>query len=107
MSSVERLTYPSKKYIGLVKTAVNRSNAFEVEITTPKHQALVEAELDFLLGGEIKEASLAFLVRWWKLLKFLTGHFYAIAAGYSVSRKMAEGLSLIYEPANQGGSSAF
>lgn len=104
MPNIERLSYPSKKYIGLVKAAVNRSQAFEVVIMTPKHRALVESELSFLLGGDIKEASIASILRWWRLLHFLTGHFYATAAGYSVSRKMVEGLSLVYEPENQDGS---
>lgn len=92
-----QLQYPERGYIKNVKRAVNAGNTIHITITKPKIITLVKTTLtDLQDDKESKSSCIGFFTRWFKLIPFLTGHFYAKAAEYNCSFSDSNGLKVIY-----------
>jgi len=91
------LEYPMPGYVGEMKRAVNSGNNVNVTIADPRFIKLISETLDEMAVEEKSKASLFdFFGRWFRLLKFLTGHFYAVGAEYDVQHKTEESLKVTY-----------
>ena len=92
-----QLQYPERGYIKNVKRAVNAGNTIHINITKPKIITLVKATLtDFKNDKESKSTCIGFFTRWFKLMPFLTGHFYAESAEYNYSLSGSNELKVTY-----------
>lgn len=91
------LNYPDHNYIKRIKRAVNSGNTIHITITKPKLVKLVKATLIELQGdSKSKSSCIGFFARWFRLLTFLTGHFYAEASEYTYSFKENGNLEVTY-----------
>lgn len=92
-----KLNYPGRGYIKSIKRAVNSGNTIHITITRPKLVKLVKVTLIELQDDkESKSSCIGFFTRWFRLLRFLTGHFYAEAAEYNYSFNDNNGLKVTY-----------
>ena len=94
------LDYPMPSYFKNVKRAVDAGNNVHVSISNMKLKGIIETTLAELASeGESKSSAFNCFWRWFRLSSFLTGHFYALSAGYSFSYRNSEILLVSY--ANQ------
>jgi len=91
------LEYPMPGYVRAIKRAVNSGDNINVCIADPRLVKMVSETLDEMAVEEESKASFFnFFGRWFRLLKFLTGHFYAVGAEYDVQHKVEESLKVTY-----------
>jgi len=95
------LEYPMSGYIKCVKKAVNAGNNIYVSIKKPKLKNRIGLTLTEL-GSDQQSISSTFnfFWRWFGSISFLTGHFYALSANYTVSHKNNEALLVAYTKQN-------
>lgn len=83
------LEYPMSGYIKALKKAVNAANNIHVSITDPKLKTSIEETLTEISSDQkSKTSAFSFIYRWFGSIYFLTGHFYALSANYTVSHKI-------------------
>ncbi len=91
------LNYPERGYIKSIKRAVNAGNTIHIKISKPKLISLVKTTLSELEEeNESKSSCIGFFTRWFKLITFLTGHFYAEAAEYNCTFNENNDLEVTY-----------
>ena len=92
------IEYPSARFVGRAKSAISRGEELRIRIRTRSRRRLLLKELPALFEEKTHQETWSFFARWFRLIGFITVHFYAMGARYKGHYLNEKELVVIYEP---------